>query len=218
MKGLRAGLFCCLLCLVAYIQCGCAMLADKIAHQDRSPATQDLPPSAEQTSPLESARKKERTGRYLEALESYAALTAYPDPAVVLQARMGQARCLLRMDHPEAALIRLESLPDAPDCLLEAQQIALAGEILLHLGRHETAFHQLRKLSRMPEVLAEPWSGSAFANLGASALYQNRLDIADVAYRVAMQQFNKFDRSAEARTCQQMFQRIANLREGPSHE
>ena len=206
-----------LICLV-FLQMGSASAAHNHIPEEHAPATQDLSRPVAQASPLENAREQERKGRYLQALESYAALAADPDPDIRLQARMGQARCLLRMDHPEAALIRLEPLPDTPASTLEAQQIALAGEILLHLNRNEAAFQQLRKLTHMPEILAEPWSGSAFANLGASALHLNRLDIADVAYRVAMQQFTKFDRSTEASACQRMLQRIANLKEGHRHE
>ncbi|MDR2642831.1 MAG: hypothetical protein LBC74_08550 [Planctomycetaceae bacterium] len=89
---------------------------------------------------LDRARLLQQSGNYLDALVKYRdIIAASHDRNEVALAKIGGAECLLKIKKFPAALSILEPLPLDIATQTDVRKLALAGEILLHIGRSKEA-------------------------------------------------------------------------------
>lgn len=128
-----------------------------------------------QTDAFEQADRRYQQAFYELAIESYEkAVGGNPDPAVLLRADVGVARCLLALGRPAEALTRLSAEPPAgpppphADADAHADRLTVRGAALAAVGQYDAALAEFRAALTLRPGRAEPAARAAeiLADLG----------------------------------------------------
>ncbi|MDR1964973.1 MAG: hypothetical protein LBQ50_14475 [Planctomycetaceae bacterium] len=150
-------------------------------------------------SKLERAILLQKSGDELAAVIAYREVIACSrNRNEIDSAKIGAAECLIRIKKFPAALTVLEPLPLDVATENDMKKLALAGEILLHIGRFkeaetylELAVGSLDLESLLDQVHSDatlelaPWIPAATANLGCAYLKNDKPEYAMMMYQFA---------------------------------
>lgn len=197
-RAVMSGLACAMLALA---ECGCRTVA-----LVKSPEVELMPRPAESpATSLALARAAEMQGFYHRAYSIYDDLRAGSTTAEIkTTAGIGCARCLLRMDRTDAAIVRLGELPQLPATVADAERMALAGEAFLRKRRPLVAEPLLAKAMSFTGVLDQAWAAPAYANLGVAFVQNGKPEPAWRAYRQAELLFIQMEDRDAARECREI--------------
>ncbi|MDR2762539.1 MAG: hypothetical protein LBB88_08075 [Planctomycetaceae bacterium] len=128
-------MICFLIIFSFFVSQGCVVHRHFLRKHDPVRVKSDL-----SLSKLERANLLRRSEDYLGALVKYREVIASSrDSNEAALAKIGGAECLLKIKKYPAALSILEPIPLEVKVATDARQLALAGEILLHIGRTKEA-------------------------------------------------------------------------------
>ena len=192
--------------VIGLLLCGCAHLEP---HQENVVAECVPAKTIQLEAPLCRAEQLEQQGRSKEAMELYAMLQASSQQFdEVEQARLGRARCMLRLEKPDAAIALLSDLPENPETVLEAQQMALVGEAFLRKGHAKPAESLFEVALSVSDVENQAWAAPASANLAVTYLKNNKPDKAYAMYRYASRLFRRAGDYSAGSECRKMAQQL----------
>jgi general secretion pathway protein D len=169
---------------------------------------------------LRRAKTFEKSQQYTKALVAYRdALDRELDQVAHGEARLGVARCLMRLPSPRyrAALNALAPLPENPQTGLERQQMALAGEILLRLRNPQPAESVLEvALSGLePSRKDIAWLAPTYANLGVTYMHNRKLRHAEQALQTAARHYDTLGMGRASLECQRLVGEIRRAAHDP---
>jgi tetratricopeptide (TPR) repeat protein len=192
--------------------------------RDNASLEQDVPPevldalrdvTVRDNASLGEARRLEAVGRLRDALIAYRLVHRQSGATDDDRARatLGVARCLLGLGRHAAALNALAPLPEAPSTDRDRKKLAVAGEILLHLGQHGPAESALEIALAGIDIEQSPtlWLPPALANLGKAYCCNGKLRHGLAAYQRAAGRFQAAQQAAAAAECKQVASRIQAL-------
>ncbi len=202
-----------LLLVTAVMLCACAT-----APRKEAPAQQTV--SGEQiagemfAADSGTARSLMDRGNYVEAVVEFRKLMDYaPDEAVRRRARLGLARCLMKMENHTGALKVLRPYPADPQTDYERRRLALAGEAFLRDGRPREAeiLLEISLDGAGREEGASPWKAAVCANLGCAYLKNSKFAQAVMLYRRASSLYRAAGKVVAARETADMADSIQSL-------
>jgi len=209
----------------------CSLLAMLLAGCATTPGPQDAPPG---TPPgedqadladlfdgdLAKAHALREAGYHELAVGEYRRVAEGGAPAVVkTEARIGQARCFLRLDNPAAAVRALTPPPVNPASDAERRHLAWLGEALLRADAPREAESPLEvAVAGFPaDAPLPPWAARCCANLAGAYLRNGKPPQAVALYYRAALAFEQHGDLEAADYAQRMARDIlAALGESPS--
>lgn len=148
------------------------------------------------------AHQLESDGCYEDAMKEYAGLQAAASNANdEMKARLGRARCMLRLNQPDGAIALLSDVPEEPSTPIEAQQMALMGEAFLRKGHPQYAESLLEIALDFPDAEYERWAPPAFANLASAYVLCDKPEKAYSVYKYAAHLFRLRRRYEDSTAC-----------------
>ncbi len=161
---------------------------------------------------IENAIALESKGDFLAALKNYQRLTNISlDPELAQEAELGCVRCLAKMGKYSSALAMLQPMQENPRSNSECRSFALAGEILIRMGRYADAESMLEISLSSPEMKNfedAHWIPAACANLGTAYMKNNKFAQSQTLYFRAYEIFEKNGDRKSAEECRMIVETI----------
>jgi len=165
---------------------------------------------------LDKAQQMMLQGKYPEAIAEFRKLMDYGETSLTREeARMGLARCFMKIENFAGALKTLRPFPQEPKTENDRHRLALAGEVLLRDDRPEEA-ETLLEIAMVgfdkPADAYPSWAAACCENLGCAYLKNGKFSHAIRLYQYAADLYRGSGRFPEAREAEDMAGTIETLR------